>query len=198
MCVSVCIYTNISGRKTENYLGPLFLMDKEIRSHAMWLLKEGFFVKTSVWQLSWENKKSRSCHCTCCKGKLRVSKSFLIQTGDKKSDTLNSEGFTKDLSKKAAGGEVTRMKKLAGFTSTHSSFFQRNKQAPFKILGRHLISLPPPRSCSYQHTLCRKSIHWILVEFPQKGPNMLMTWPEQHKRKKQFGVIVDRLEVDVR
>lgn len=74
----MCIYTNISGRKTENYLQPLLLVDKEITSHAMWLLKEGFFLKTSVWHLSWENKKSRGCHCTCCKGKLRVSKSFLI------------------------------------------------------------------------------------------------------------------------
>lgn len=39
----MCIYTNISGRKTENYLQPLLLVDKEIGAHAMWLLKEGFF-----------------------------------------------------------------------------------------------------------------------------------------------------------
>lgn len=31
----MCIYTNISGRKTENYLQPLLLVDKEIGSHAM-------------------------------------------------------------------------------------------------------------------------------------------------------------------
>lgn len=44
-----------------------------------------------VWQLSRENKKPRSCHCICCKGKLNVSKSFLTKTGDNKSDTINSE-----------------------------------------------------------------------------------------------------------
>lgn len=31
----MCMYANVSGRKTENFLGPLLLMDKEIRSHAM-------------------------------------------------------------------------------------------------------------------------------------------------------------------
>lgn len=43
LCMCMRIYTNISGRKSENDLQPLLLVDKEIGSHAMWLLKEGFF-----------------------------------------------------------------------------------------------------------------------------------------------------------
>lgn len=43
--VCVCVYRNISARKTENYWGPRFLMDKEIRSHSTWLLKEEFLVR---------------------------------------------------------------------------------------------------------------------------------------------------------
>lgn len=105
--LQVHLFNTQCGRKTEDCIQHIFLMDKKLRSHTVRLPKEGFFVRL-VWQLSWENKKSRSCHCICCKGKLGVSKSFLIQTEDNKSDTYNSERGLPNTSGEKSWGQGDR------------------------------------------------------------------------------------------
>lgn len=52
----MCVCGKISARKTENYWGPLFWMDKETRSHSTWLLKEEFLVRILSGNYKWKTK----------------------------------------------------------------------------------------------------------------------------------------------
>lgn len=104
------------------------------------------------WQLSRENKKPRSCHCICCKGKLNVSKSFLTQTGDNKSDTINSE------------------RQVYKVFVRKRSWERGDREEAACRLYLHLLILLPEQAPVGRHSITSSLQNLFLLAHPMKNP----------------------------